>query len=182
MAKKKIYVIDSLLIYIGTILLASSLFFLYTISQELLEGIVVNEQLMERVAAALAVFVAGLASLFIGKAVRQKGQDVILVWDVLNYSEEITVRKLQKKTGFSREFLHEAVLLINKQSRDIFIWDEDTGVIESSRLNNRSLSTARPPKKGFSFMIFILLSVVAFPAGIFYAVLKRRRHSLYSVG
>ena len=180
MVKRKIYVVDSLLIYAGTLLLGSSIFFLYTISQELLEGMVVNEQLVERVAMALAVFVAGLASLFIGRVVRQKGQDVILVWGILNHSEEIAVRQLQKKTGFSREFLHEAISLINKQSRDVFIWDEDTGVIESSRLNNRSLSTARPPKKEFSLGVFILLSVVALPAGVFYAILKRRRPPLYS--
>lgn len=132
MPKKNIYKIDDLLINIGRFLLVISL---------LSTGCSMSTQTLGTDWESLLIsFSAAISLLIVGKFIRHRENQIIAIWNILEHSTEVSVQELMQNTGFDRNFIQEALLLINRRGSAYYVWDKKSGIIVDGRLRTTLLA------------------------------------------
>ncbi len=129
MQKKNIYKIDDLLIKIGRFLLI--IFVIRVIYHFSSDTLITYWQ-------SLSIwFIATAALLGAGLFIRHRENQIIAIWNILEHSTEVPVTELMQNTGFTRDFIQSALVLINRRGHAYYVWDQQNDIILDGRLRNR---------------------------------------------
>lgn len=79
--------------------------------------------------------------LLVGQIIRYRENKIINIWDILEHSNILTMQSLELNTGFKRDFIHQAIILINKRSDTFYVWDSNTDIIMDGCLHALSIAT-----------------------------------------
>ena len=89
-----------------------------------------------------------VAALGTGIVIRRKENRMIVIWNILENTTEVSVQDLEWNTGFDRAFIEESIRIINTKGLGFFVWDRRSDTIVDGRLRTTMMTVTNCPSCG----------------------------------